>query len=350
MHSPLRQGTELCQSKATLPESLLRLIVQDLFEPAVDSLEKKSFLEAFSEKGETPQEVLIFSEQLLEKARPFPIHSTFEGKPLFDSCGTGGGGLDLFNVSTAMVPILAALGIPVVKHGNRGLTKKSGSADAIEALGIPLQLTSEQAYQSLQENGCVFLLAQSFHPHFKIIAPIRQELGAEGKRTIFNLLGPLLNPAKPKAQLLGVFRYEHLNLFHSILNSRQTDHTVVLGRDIDQKPIGEVSPWGHQHFLSSPTDLKEVLSCLHLPQTTSTESIQSVLVANAKESVEMILSVLKGKNRGLARDMVVINATVGLLTAQGAALFSEAKEMVEACIDSGKAFQKLQQWQQWRPQ
>jgi anthranilate phosphoribosyltransferase len=350
MHSSLRQGIELCQNRDVLPESLLESIIQDLFNPSQNHSDKKAFLEAFSEKGETAGEIAHFADHLLKKALPFPVTSTLNDKPLFDSCGTGGGRLDLFNVSTAIVPILAALGVPVVKHGNRGLTKKSGSADAIEAFGIPLDLTPEQAHRSLIENGCVFLLAPSFHPHFKVIAPVRQELGAEGKRTIFNLLGPLLNPARPKSQLLGVFKQEHLTLFHSILHSRQVDHTVVLGRDLNQSPLGEVSPWGHQNFLASPPDLREVLSSLHLPQTTSPESINTLLVSGAQESVQMIDSVLRGENRGLARDIIVVNAIVALLTAQGAALFSEAKAMVEECMDSGRAHQKLRQWQMWRPQ
>ncbi len=350
MQSPLRDGADLCQNQHSLPDSLIPSIVHALFDPSLPYLDKKQFLESFSQKGETAREIELFAEILLQKAAPFPIHSYDQGRPLFDCCGTGGGNLNLFNVSTALIPILASLGIPVVKHGNRGVTKKSGSADVIEALGIPLQLTPSQAYASLQSNGCVFLLAPAFHPHFKTIAPVRKQLGEEGKKTIFNLLGPLLNPARPKAQLLGLFQESHLPLFQSILTSRNTDFTIVLGRDPKQRQIGEVSPWGIQQFSASPLELIESLTTLHHSSTTSPEPLETLLVATAAESASMIHAVLSGKERGLARDIIVINATVALLTAKGAALFTEAKALVEASIDSGKALLKLKQWQEWRPQ
>ncbi len=350
MQSCLREGADLCQNHKSLPDSLIPLIVHALFDPSLPHLDKKNFLESFTQKGETAHEIDLFAEILLQKSNPFPITQHYQDRPLFDCCGTGGGNLNLFNVSTAIVPILASLGIPVVKHGNRGVTKKSGSADVIENLGISIQLTPQQAYESLQANGAVFLLAPAFHPHFKLIAPLRKELGEEGKRTVFNLLGPLLNPARPKAQLLGLFEPLHLPLFQSVFNSRKTDYTIVLGRDSEERLIGEVSPWGIQKFATSPTELREILSPLHLPFNHSTEPLESLLVTTAAESATMIYDVLNGRNRGRARDLIVINAIVALLTAQGAALFSEAQQIVEESIDSGKALLKLQQWQQWRPQ
>lgn len=349
MKSSLREGIALCRRKDQIPNTLLSLIVPALFDSSIPSSEKKEFLESFSNKGETAPEIEFFAELLLQKATPFPITSTFNDRPIFDCCGTGGGNLNLFNVSTAIVPILASLGIAVVKHGNRGVTKSSGSADVIESLGITLQLTPSQAYQSLQENGCTFLLAPAFHPHFKTISPIRQELGAEGKRTIFNILGPLLNPARPKAQLLGLFQPHHLPLFHTIFESRKTDHTIVLGRDKEDRLLGEVSPWGIQQFVVSPPELREVTYSLHIPFTESPEPLEHLIVNSAAESAAIILRVLRGEERGLARDIIVINAIVALLTAHGAALFSEARSLIEESIDSGKAFQKLKQWQEWRP-
>lgn len=349
MGSPLQKATDLCLQNHSLDDDLIATVVEELFKESTSDSSRKKFLEAFTQKGETASEILHFSENLLKKSTPFPITRTWNEKPLFDCCGTGGGGLSLFNVSTALIPILASLNIPVVKHGNRGFTKKSGSADVLTALGIPLELTPPQAFESLKQNSCVFLLAPHFHPHLKMMAPVRKELGQEGKRTIFNLLGPLLNPAQPQAQLLGIFQKEHLVLFHEIFLKRKTDHVIVYGKSDQEIVLGEVSPWGKQELRCSSFDLQEVLIPLHLKTNHPSETLASLLVENADQSAEKIIRVLKNEEKGLAREIIVRNATTGLLVAGGAGIYSEAQQKVEEAIDSGKAFKKLEQWRQWQP-
>lgn len=349
MESTLLDATQGCIQKSDLDrDSIFNAVDALLLETTPDS-EKVAFLDALTLKGETASEIQIFTEALLKKSLPFPLQRTFQNRALFDCCGTGGGGLNILNVSTAIVPILASLGVPVVKHGNRGFTKKSGSADVLEKLGISLQLTPAQAIQSLEQNNCVFLLAPQFHPQLKFVAGARKILGNEGKRTIFNLLGPLLNPSQPQSQLLGIFQKPHLDLFHQVFLNRKTDHVIVLGKDPHENVLGEVSPWGRQELRVAPGDLKEILTPIHFAHDPALGSLENLMIQDAEESAQRIVSVLKGEEKGVAREMIVLNATVGLLVSQGAALFSEAKLMVEEAIDSQKAFQKLNTWRNWKP-
>ena len=161
------------------------------------------FLLALAEKGETPAEVAAFAAGISSLAVD-PGVSDWADRAI-DVCGTGGDGSGTFNISTAVSFIVAAAGVPVFKHGNRSITSKCGSADLLEALGIRLDATAEQVRASLEAVSFCFFFAPAYHPAFKEIMPVRKALATEGKRTIFNLLGPLINPGKPAHQLLGVF-------------------------------------------------------------------------------------------------------------------------------------------------
>ena len=191
---------------------------------------------------------------LLPRAVAPPVRGSWQDKPLLDCCGTGGGGLNLLNVSTGIVFILAAMGVPVVKHGNRGLTKKSGSADVLEALGIRIDLPPEKMESCLEEVGAAFLFAPAYHTSFSVLAPIRKRLGTEGQRTVFNLLGPLLNPARPDARLVGVFLQAHGELYQATLRHMGCPRfTVVCGEDSKTgTAIGEASARGTTLLLELP--------------------------------------------------------------------------------------------------
>ena len=164
---------------------------------------KKAFLITFSAKGETADEVAAFAGSFRGMAID-PGVGDWADRAI-DVCGTGGDGSGTFNISTAVSFIVAAAGVPVFKHGNRSITSKCGSADLLEGLGIRLDLSHEQIRQSLEELNFCFFFAPAFHPAFKEIMPVRKAMAAEGKRSIFNLLGPLINPGRPAHQLLGVF-------------------------------------------------------------------------------------------------------------------------------------------------
>ena len=189
-------GTDLDSGQAARAAALLA-------SPEVDPSAKKDFLIALSDKGESAVEVAAFASIFRELAVDPGVEEWAAGA--IDVCGTGGDGASTFNISTAVSFLVAAAGVPVFKHGNRSITSKCGSADLIEALGIRLDAPHEMLRDSLEQLNFCFFFAPAFHPAFKEIMPVRQALAAEGRRSVFNLLGPLINPGRPAYQLLGVF-------------------------------------------------------------------------------------------------------------------------------------------------
>src|ERR1700738_2559955 len=168
-----------------------------------DSL-KADFLTALHRKGESVEEIVCFVQQLINRAIDPLIDPKNLSGPMLDVCGTGGDGLDLFNVSTTNMFVLAARGGAVLKHGNRSVSSRCGSADVLEALGVEIALPPARLKECVERLGLCFIFARQYHPAFKEIAEMRKRLARENIRTVFNLLGPLLNPARPARQLIGV--------------------------------------------------------------------------------------------------------------------------------------------------
>jgi len=197
-----------------------------LLDTSVSDAKKARFLKGLAQKGETPAEIAGFVEAFLERAvDPGMDLIEFEG-PTIDVCGTGGDKLDLFNISTTSMFVIAAGGAVVVKHGNRGITSKSGGADVLEALGIEIDCEPEKFRECLDKAGVGFLFAMKYHPAFKAVGPVRKQLAEEGQRTIFNLIGPLLNPARPECQLVGICLTGLRHAYAEILN-RLIRHLLV---------------------------------------------------------------------------------------------------------------------------
>jgi anthranilate phosphoribosyltransferase len=319
-----------------------------LWVPAIDGEAKKSFLTAWATRGETATELAVAAEVLLTESRDPGLRGSWNGQPLLDCCGTGGGGLNLLNISTGIVFILAAMGIPVVKHGNRGITKKSGSADVLEAFGIKIDLRPEQLKACLEKVGAVFLYAPFYHTTFAAIAPLRQQLAAQGQRTIFNLLGPLLNPARPDARLVGVFKPEHVDLYHAAFEKMGcSGFTIACGTDSPSgTKLGEISARGPNYLQGhlrqgpwAPDSFTEFAS-------TSTVGIETLLVRDAKESAERLHAVLSNDaSELLARDTLLINAAVAAWTQGKFATREEAYSQAKEALDSRRALQRLQAWQ-----
>ncbi len=200
---PLEQITHLIRSGTDLQSGQAAAAARCLTQADVAEADKRDFLLALTKKGETAVEVAGFAEAFRDLAIN-PGVEAWAGRAI-DVCGTGGDGSGTFNISTAVSFLVAASGVPVFKHGNRSITSKCGSADLMEALGIRLDAPHEVLRASLAELNFCFFFAPAFHPAYKEIMPVRKALAAEGKRTIFNLLGPLINPGRPAHQLLGVF-------------------------------------------------------------------------------------------------------------------------------------------------
>ncbi|HIH69669.1 anthranilate phosphoribosyltransferase [Methermicoccus shengliensis] len=253
---------------------------------------------------------------------------------LVDTCGTGGDGLSTFNISTACALVVAACGVPVAKHGNRAFTSRCGSADVLEALGMRTDMSAGEVKSMIENVGFGFLLASVFHPSMRKVAPVRSELGF---RTVFNVLGPLTNPAGATAQLVGVYDEELVPLVaHALLELGTRRAMVVHGGGMDEissystTSVCEIRGNSVEHYTLSPEDFS-------LPTT----KLSDILGGCPAENAQYVRSVLEGR-RGPRRDVVLMNAGAVLYIAGAASSLLDGAEMAACAIDSGEALAKLE--------
>jgi anthranilate phosphoribosyltransferase len=291
-----------------------------------------SFLTSLRMKGETAEEIIGFAQGL--RARM----TGFEGEisHAVDTCGTGGDGGQTFNISTAVAFVAAAAGVPIVKHGNRAVSSKSGSADVLEALGIEIHHSAKEAELMLQETGVCFLFAPLYHQAMKNVMPTRTELGF---RTIFNLLGPLANPAGVQYQLLGVYDPELTEKVACVLQELGTKKALVVA-GLDR--LDEIS-------VSAPTrisalDGDKVVTFEVIPEDfgISRSPITAVKGGTAQQNAALIADIFSGR-RGAPRDIVLLNAGAALVVGGKVSTLTEGVQMARETIDSGMAAKKLQQ-------
>ena len=211
-----------------LTEEQIRQAVEWLVDENVSAAIKADFLTALAKKGETPEEIAAFARALRDKSIPVPLDAGTRDREILDVVGTGGDRLSTFNISTTVALVAAAAGVLVAKHGNRASTSPIGSADVMEALGIPFDLTPEDAAHSLRQHNFAFFFAPKYHPAFRHIAPVRKLCAERGQTTLFNFLGPLLNPARPSAMLVGVPRPDLCEPFARVLQSLGVRRAMVV--------------------------------------------------------------------------------------------------------------------------
>jgi len=346
----LPELTLIIPSRSMAPEEISSA-ARELLDASVADELKAEFLRAWAQRGETATELAACAEAFLPQALDPDVRGSWRGKPLLDCCGTGGGGLNLLNISTGLMFILSAMGIPVVKHGNRGITKRSGSADVLEAMGIKIDLAPEEVPRCLEEVGCAFLFAPAYHTTFSVIAPVRRALAAEGQRTVFNLLGPLLNPARPDARLVGVFKPEHVGLYQRTLElMRCPRFSVVCGEDeASHQMIGEASAHGTTLFgttLRLPGGV-HLTNITRVPEPPIHEKIDSLMVRNADESASHLETILSGEDQGLDRETLLVNAAVASWTHGTSSSLEEGFDQAAEALDSGRSLKVLQRWQEF---
>ncbi len=289
-------------------------------------------LTSLAAKGETVAELAGAATAMRENMTP--IRSRHP--KLLDTCGTGGGGSTTFNISTTAALVIAAAGVPLAKHGNRSITSKSGSADVLVELGVNIEASVSQVERCLDELGLCFCFAPLMHPAMKHVAAVRKKLGI---RTIFNLLGPLANPAGACYQLLGVGRPEFRPLIASALGMLGTENALVVsGRDgLGEVTLAEstegtqVNRSGESAFSWQPEDFG-----------LESSSLDSLQVNGPQESAKIVRRVLAGEP-GPARAIVLLNAAAGLLAAQRFSAPREAAEQAAETLDRGDAAQLLNQ-------
>ena len=314
-----------------------------LLDPTAPDAKKERLLEALARKGETPAEIAGFVEAFLEQAvDPHLGLLELEG-PTLDVCGTGGDQLDLFNVSTTAMFIAAAAGAVIVKHGNRGITSKSGGADVLEALGVRIDLSVDEFRNCLEKSGVGFMFAPIYHPAFKAVVPVRKSLAARGVKTIFNLIGPLLNPARPECQLVGVFNRELCPAFAEILQRLGRESAwVVHGTTGDGRSVDEVSLMGSTRICKAGSfqdqEDEEVRPRDFGLKHAEVEELQG---GDAKVNAAILESILAGRETGPKRDMVLMNSGAALACAGLADNMGDGIEISREMITSGAALERL---------
>lgn len=314
-----------------------------LLDPAAPDAKKERLLEALAAKGETPAEIAGFVEAFLGHAvNPHLGLIELDG-PTLDVCGTGGDQLDLFNVSTTAMFIAAAAGAVVVKHGNRAITSKSGGADVLEALGIRIDLSADEFRTCVEKAGLGFMFAPIYHPAFKAVAPVRKSLAARGIKTIFNLIGPLLNPARPECQLVGVFSRELCPAFAEILQRLGRESAwVVHGTTGDGRVVDEVSLMGSTRIFKSGS-LQDFQDEEVRPRDfgLTHADVADLQGGDAKANAIILEAILSGQETGPKRDMVLMNSGAALACAGLADDMGDGIEISREMILSGAALEKL---------
>ena len=340
MEALIQQLEEGCEMSACE----VGLAANFLLDATVADERKARLLEAMSMKGETAAEIAAFVEEFLRHAVDPGLGEIDLPGPTLDVCGTGGDKLDLFNVSTTAMFVAAAAGAVVVKHGNRGITSKSGGADVLEALGVRIDLPPDEFRRCVEKAGVGFMFAPNYHPAFKAVVGVRKMLAARGVRTIFNLIGPLLNPAKPQCQLVGVFSRDLCPVFAEILERLGRESAwVVNGATADGRAVDEFSLMGTTRVCVSCG--KRLRSDVELsPRDFGMDlvKLESLQGGSAAKNAAMLQDILAGRDGGPRTEMVVLNAAAGIACAGIAASMAEGIEIAREMIRSGAAMEKLE--------
>ncbi len=334
--------TQLAAAQSLSAEQV-RDAVEILTDEKIPAPAKADFLIALAQKGETPEEIAAFAAALREKSVPPPIEKNWrESREILDIVGTGGDRLGTFNISTTSAILCAAAGVAVAKHGNRAVTSQAGSADVLEALGIKINLSPAAAARSLSEKNFAFFFAPNFHPAFKNIGAARKICAERGQRTIFNFLGPLLNPARPSAMLVGVPRAELCESLAHVLQSLGVRRAMVVCGTVSEFKLDELSTLGESFVAEFYHERGFTASTLALENfPLQPAALEDLLGGDKFQNAEITQKILRGEERGPKRDAVLLNAGAGLFVAGKVKSLAAGWELAGEVIDSGAAKSKL---------
>jgi anthranilate phosphoribosyltransferase len=323
------------ESRATLTREQSRDLLQQILAGNLADIEIAALLGALAARGETPAELAGFVDAMRAAVTPIPLENS-ERLQLVDTCGTGGDASRTFNISTAAALVAAAAGATVAKHGNRAITSQTGSADVLEALGIPVGLSPLEAAEALRTHRFTFLHAPSLHPAMKAVMPVRKALGV---RTVFNLLGPLTNPAGASAQVMGVYAAHAVPLVAEAMALLNTRHAFVVhgtaeAPDGTTRGLDEIS-------ISGPTHIAEVRNGIVTLSTLTPEDaglirapMESLAGGDAATNAAILTAIFSGEP-GPRRDIVLLNAAAVLVAADLTPDIPSGVALAARTIDSG---------------
>lgn len=303
-----------------------------ILDGTISDADVAAFLVALSERGETATEIAAAAQAMRERMIPIDAPAN-----AIDVCGTGGDGHHTLNVSTAVAIVVAACGVPVAKHGNRAASSKAGAADTLEALGLNLARAGEQAEATLADLGICFLFAQAHHPALAHLAPIRRSIG---RRTIFNLMGPLANPAKVRRQLIGIARPDYVPIYAEALQKLGTERSMVVSGEegLDELSLGggnavtEVEKGGLRSYIVSAADAG-------LPR----HPVEAIRGGDPQHNADELRKLLQGEP-GPYRDAVLFNSAAALIVAGEVERLADGVEEAAEAIDKGLANALLNCW------
>ncbi len=306
--------------------------MQYIMEGRANDCQVASFLTALKMKGETSEEISGFSKAMLDKA----VKVKSSHPDVVDTCGTGGDGLGTFNISTTAAFIAAGAGAIVAKHGNRGVSSRSGSADVLEELGVKIDLECSDVSKCIDEVGIGFIFAPRAHAAMAHVAKARKDMGI---RTVFNILGPLTNPAMANGRVLGVYDKDLIEIMAEALRDLGVERAFVISSD---RGMDELSVSGNSNIaeLKNGKILRYVLDPVELGLKKS--NISQLAGGEPKYNAGILLDILSGKERGPRKDSAVLNAAAAIVAGKRSDSIKDAMGAAAASIESGKALEKLE--------
>ncbi|ADY72938.1 Anthranilate phosphoribosyltransferase [Desulfurobacterium thermolithotrophum DSM 11699] len=321
--------------KQNLSFEATRNLFTQIMDGKLTDVQIAGILVALRSKGETTEEIAGATSVMREKSLKVPLSKDIRER-IVDTCGTGGDLKGTFNISTTVALVVAACGVPVAKHGNRSVSSKCGSADILEAFGVKIDLTPEQVAKCIGETNFGFMFAPRFHPAMATVVRPRKELGI---RTVFNLLGPMTNPAGAKRQLMGVFAdYLTEKLAEVLLKLGTKKAFIVHGKDgtdeitiCDMTKITEISDGDIKSYIVSPEDFG--IRKASFEELKGGETLE--------ENREIVKKILTGEEKGAKRDVVLLNAAFALLAAEKVSSVEEGIELANSVIEEGKPYKLL---------
>lgn len=305
-------------------------VMRDVMAGAVSDIQMAGLLIALRTRGETPEEVAGFAEAMRGHSRKVELMVT--GQPVVDTCGTGGDGHGTFNVSTTAAFVIAGAGVPVAKHGNRAASSQTGSADLLEVLGVAISATPEQVARSIEDVGFGFMLAPEYHPAMRHVMPVRRGLGVP---TVFNILGPLCNPAGVLRQVIGVRNAEIAHLMANVLLQLGSERVLIV---TSSEGADELTLSGPNQVIDLDKTRGGAAEYVLDPEELGFRPVplEEIKGGTASENATITRAILDG-DTGAHRDTVLLNAAAGLVAAGVAGDFANGIEQAAESIDSGSA-------------
>lgn len=307
--------------------------MKEIMTGEASQIQMATFLTALRMKGESITEITACAEGM----RSVGTHLE-PGKEVLEIVGTGGDEVGTFNISTTAAFVIAAAGVPVAKHGNRSVSSKSGAADVLEKLGVNLTLDVDQAKKVLDDTNMVFLFAQKYHTAMKNVGPVR---AAMKERTIFNILGPLTNPAGATRQLLGVYRMDLVEKLAEVLRNLGVKRGLsVCGSD----GLDEITVTGPTHCCEIRDDKLTSYDISPEQFGLKTCELKDIVGGTPEENAQITKDILSGKQQGAKRDIILMNAGMAIYLGRDDISKEDAVKLAADIIDSGKAYQKMEQF------